>query len=82
MPKSGSAGGAFPKLYWLNGSATKLHNVRAEPIKEAAVVGHLVADKQVFAVPKVYDATGRRAFAMLRRWLSVRVPWGVVLVSA
>ena len=40
-------GGAFPKIFLLNPSATKLHNVRAEPIKEAKVVGHLLVDRQV-----------------------------------
>ena len=44
---SSSTGGGFLRLYWLNGSATRLHNVRSEPIKESAVVGHLVEDKQV-----------------------------------
>jgi len=44
---SSRTGSGFPRLYWLNGSATRLHNVRSEPIKESAVVGHLVEDKQV-----------------------------------
>lgn len=34
-----------PKRY-LNGRITKLHNVRAEPIREAKVVGYLVATKE------------------------------------
>lgn len=36
---------APPKRY-LNGRITKLHNVRAEPIRDAKVVGYLVATKQ------------------------------------
>lgn len=38
--------GSSAKRY-LNGRITKLHNVRAEPIKDAAVVGYLVATKEV-----------------------------------
>lgn len=37
---------APPKRY-LNGRITKLHNVRAEPIRDAKVVGYLVATKEV-----------------------------------
>lgn len=36
-----------PKSY-LNGRITKLHLVRAEPIEDAAVVGYLVATKEVY----------------------------------
>lgn len=36
---------ATPKRY-LNGRITKLHNVRAEPIREAKVVGYLIATKE------------------------------------
>lgn len=45
----GSSGGdtanAPPKRY-LNGRITKLHNVRAEPIRDAKVVGYLIATKE------------------------------------
>lgn len=52
--QAGAAGGgdgdnnddATPKRY-LNGRITKLHNVRAEPIREAKVVGYLLATKEV-----------------------------------
>lgn len=36
---------APPKRY-LNGRITKLHNVRAEPIRDAKVVGYLIATKE------------------------------------
>lgn len=38
-------GDAPPKRY-LNGRITKLHNVRAEPIRDAQVVGYLIATKE------------------------------------
>ena len=38
-------GDAPPKRY-LNGRITKLHNVRAEPIRDAKVVGYLIATKE------------------------------------
>jgi len=36
-----------PNACWLNTAVTSLHNVRAEPIKDAAIVGHLVADTEI-----------------------------------
>ncbi|CAN0409493.1 unnamed protein product, partial [Ectocarpus sp. 12 AP-2014] len=45
---------ATPKRY-LNGRITKLHNVRAEPIREAKVVGYLVATKEVEVLAEVGD---------------------------
>ncbi|CAN0028273.1 unnamed protein product, partial [Sphacelaria rigidula] len=44
--RDGGDVGEAPKSY-LNGRITKLHRVRAEPIKDAAVVGYLVATKEV-----------------------------------
>ena len=41
---------AGQRIFWLNTAVTKLHNVRAEPIRESAVVGHLMADTEVRAV--------------------------------
>lgn len=37
---------ATRKRRYLNGRITKLHNVRAEPIREAKVVGYLTATKE------------------------------------
>ncbi|CBJ26985.1 Heat shock protein 40 like protein/ DnaJ domain containing protein [Ectocarpus siliculosus] len=45
---------ATPKRY-LNGRITKLHNVRAEPIREAKVVGYLIATKEVEVLAEVGD---------------------------
>ena len=45
--KKKGRGGGYPKIYWLNTTVTKLHNVRAEPIFSANIVGHLFADRQV-----------------------------------
>ena len=33
--------------YWLNTAATCLHNVRQEPVKGSAIVGHLVQDTEI-----------------------------------
>jgi len=63
---SSTGGSGFPRLYWLNGSTTRLHNVRSEPIKESSVVGHLVEDKQVSVEKEERWYTARRRFTLLR----------------
>eukprot|EP00903_Cladosiphon_okamuranus_P014500 g13450.t1 len=45
-------GEVSPKRY-LNGRITKLHNVRAEPIRDAKVVGYLIATKEVQVLAEV-----------------------------
>jgi len=45
----------FPKIYYLDTNHTKLHNVRAEPIKESQAIGSLLADRQVLALAEVGD---------------------------
>lgn len=41
------------QIYRLNTQVTKLHNVRAEPIKTAVVVGHIFADRDVIVQAEV-----------------------------
>eukprot|EP00752_Nemacystus_decipiens_P007825 g6990.t1 len=45
--------GAAPPKRYLNGRITKLHNVRAEPIRDAKVVGYLIATKEVQVLAEV-----------------------------
>jgi len=45
----------YPKIFWLNTQHTRLHNVRAEPIKDSKIVGHLLANKQVLALAEAGD---------------------------
>ncbi|CAN0079544.1 unnamed protein product [Pylaiella littoralis] len=42
--------GDAPHKRYLNGRITKLHNVRAEPIRDAKVVGYLIATKEASRV--------------------------------
>lgn len=49
--------GGVPRRF-LNGKITKLHNVRAEPIRDAVVVGYLVATKEVSSFPGRQNARG------------------------